>query len=254
MYFDYSSAQFRYEPFPIALARPIMKESLYKEFVDNFPPTDIFESFEAMGKRGRKFTLSEKENPKVYNDFVQNSPVWREFHRWIKSDDFCYGALAMLKEHFIDLGFKQKEPMSRYVSNLSAAVRGKFASRDIIPLRARFEFSALPSDGGSLPPHTDAPSKIVTMVVSMVKDGEWNPAFGGGTDVNQPKKIEHAYNQVNRLADFSDMDVAHTYEFTPNQAVIFVKTYNSWHSVRPMTGNDPTLLRRTLTVNIEAGR
>jgi hypothetical protein len=32
------------------------------------------------------------------------------------------------------------------------------------------------------------------------------------------------------------MDVIDTFEFTPNQAVMFVKTFNSWHSVRPMTG------------------
>ena len=37
-------------------------------------------------------------------------------------------------------------------------------------LEARFEFSALPADGGNIVPHTDAPTKIVTMVVSM-EDG-----------------------------------------------------------------------------------
>jgi hypothetical protein len=41
---------------------------------------------------------------------------------------------------------------------------------------------------------------------------------------------------MNRLADVEEMEVLHTYEFTSNQAVIFVKTANSWHSVRPMTG------------------
>lgn len=46
------------------------------------------------------------------------------------------------------------------------------------------------------------------------------------------------------------MDVIDTFEFTPNQAVMFVKTFNSWHSVRPMTGTDPSVLRKTLTINI----
>jgi hypothetical protein len=31
-----------------------------------------------------------------------------------------------------------------------------------------------------------------------------------------------------------------------------VKTFNSWHSVRPMTGIGSDALRRTLTINIEA--
>jgi hypothetical protein len=56
---------------------------------------------------------------------------------------------------------------------------------------------------------------------------------------------------MNRLADFEEMEVLDTYEFTPNQAVIFVKTFNSWHSVRPMTGKGSNALRWTLTINIE---
>jgi hypothetical protein len=56
---------------------------------------------------------------------------------------------------------------------------------------------------------------------------------------------------MNRLADFDEMEVLDTFEFTPNQGVIFVKTFNSWHSVRPMTGHGSDALRRTLTVNIE---
>jgi hypothetical protein len=33
---------------------------------------------------------------------------------------------------------------------------------------------------------------------------------------------------------------------------MFVKTFNSWHSVRPMTGAGSEAMRRTLTINIEA--
>jgi hypothetical protein len=34
--------------------------------------------------------------------------------------------------------------------------------------------------------------------------------------------------------------------------VMFIKTFNSWHSVRPMTGKGSEAMRRTLTINIEA--
>jgi hypothetical protein len=56
---------------------------------------------------------------------------------------------------------------------------------------------------------------------------------------------------MNRVASFDEMNVLHTYQFTPNQCVLFVKTFNSWHSVAPMHG-PPGKLRRTLTINIEA--
>jgi hypothetical protein len=48
------------------------------------------------------------------------------------------------------------------------------------------------------------------------------------------------------------MEVLETFPFEPNQAVVFVKTFNSWHSVRPMTGRGSPAMRKTLTINIEA--
>ncbi len=47
------------------------------------------------------------------------------------------------------------------------------------------------------------------------------------------------------------MELVDSFAFTPNQAVVFVKTFNSWHSVRPMTGRGSSALRRTLTITIE---
>ena len=203
-----------------------------------------------MGKRGRKYTLSEKESPRAYAQFVRSSPLWREFHQWIKSDAFVYGLLDVLREREIDLGYRPVPLAKRVVKRVKDGLRGRTSIRQV-PLKARFEFSALPAAGGHVVPHTDAPTKVATMVVSILRDGEWDPAFGGGTDVNQPKDSARSFNHVNRLADFADMEVLDTYEFTPNQAVVFVKTFNSWHSVRPMTGHDSPALRRTLTVTIE---
>jgi hypothetical protein len=253
MFFSYDHIKLRYDPFPIALAKPIMEPGLYEEFVANFPPIDIFESFEELGKKGRKFTLSEKENRKKYLDFVRSVPLWRDFHAWIKSDAFSYGVLDMLREHDVDLGHRYIPPARRLSRLVKNVVRGRPTHR-YVPLKGRLEFSALPADGGYLVPHTDAPTKIVTMVLSILREGEWDPSFGGGTDVNRAKEDRHRFNNVNRLADFEDMEVLHTYEFTPNQSVIFVKTFNSWHSVRPMTGVGSDAVRRTLTINIEAMR
>ena len=91
------------------------------------------------------------------------------------------------------------------------------------------------------------------MIVSMVRENEWNPEFGGGTDVNRPKDQRHSFNRINELANFGDMEILQTFDFKPNQGVIFVKTFNSWHSVRPMSGHNAQDLRKTLTINIEAG-
>jgi hypothetical protein len=47
--------------------------------------------------------------------------------------------------------------------------------------------------------------------------------------------VRLAFNR-NAQAAFDEMEVLDTFEFTPNQVVVFVKTFNSSHSVRPMTG------------------
>jgi len=48
------------------------------------------------------------------------------------------------------------------------------------------------------------------------------------------------------------MEVLDTFEFLPNSGVIFIKTFNSWHSVRPMQSTDPELMRRNLIINIKS--
>jgi hypothetical protein len=250
MFFSYEHLQLRYEPFPIGLAKPIMDESTYNELVDNFPPPEMFVS---LAKVGYKYTLSERFNRPVYEKFIRSRPIWREFHRWIKSDDFIRGVMNALRERYIDLGYDDSPlPLwKRFRKGLKEIVHGRIDLSGNPPLQARFEFSSLPVDGGSVIPHTDAPGKVVTLVLSMLHEGEWNPTFGGGTDVNHPKDERLSFNYLNRQADFDDMEVVETYAFTPNQAVIFVKTFNSWHSVRPMTGAGSAGRRRTLTINIE---
>jgi len=242
MFLNLDSLQMRYEPFPIGLAQPILDRQTYDEMVASFPPQDLFLH---MPKLGDKFTLSEKFNSKNYHAYVRSNPAWREFHRYVKSDAFIPGVLGALRAHHVDLGI---EPAPAGISGRLISL----FSRRAVPLSTRFEFSMLPAMGGNIRPHTDNANKIVTLVISMVGPGEWDSKLGGGTEVLRPKDVRHAYNQINESADFSEFDTICTYEFLPNQAVVFVKTFNSWHAVRPMTGSDPARMRRTLTINIEA--
>lgn len=246
--FNYDHLDLRYDPFPIGLAKPLMDEGTYNSMLDDYPDR---EQFEYLAKVGHKYSLSEKSNPKGYHEFIQARPVWREFHEMIKSRDFIKQVVDELAERHIDLGYKKlpttASRLKKFARNLT---RGRLdAGRP--PLSARFEYSMLPAKGGYVIPHTDSPGKTITMVVSMVREGEWDPAFGGGTDLNRPKEPTLNYNELNNRAEFDEMEIIDTFEFTPNQCVIFVKTFNSWHSVRPMTGTDPDAMRKTLTINIE---
>lgn len=239
---------FRYVPFPIGLAKPVMDDGHYADMLRDYPDHELFAY---LPKVGHKYSLSEKSNHKAYQDIVQNRPIWREFHTLIKSRTFLKQVIEALLERHIDLGYKKLPTTSkRLVKFARNLLRGHLdAGRS--PLNARFEFSMLPADGGFVIPHTDSPGKIITMVVSILDKDEWDPAFGGGLDVNQPKDQTITYNELNNRAEFDEMAIVDTFDFTPNQAVVFIKTYNSWHSVRPMTGKGSKAMRRSLTINIE---
>lgn len=247
----FDHAKIYYEPYPIGLVPGVLDPGLYKALVESYPPRDLFTTLPEVG---HKCVLSEKYNPREYRSFIQTHPVWRELHDWIKSSALIDAVDAFLKAHSIDVGLR--------AYRTSTSVRWKKLLRDIFAkgrlprvhpqLYTRFEFSMLPSDGGCVLPHTDSPGKLITLVVSMVGEGEWQPHDGGGLDVNRPKDVRRSFNLLNRNVDFEDVEVVRTFDFLPNQCVVFVKTYNSLHSVRPIALPGPTRMRRTLTINIES--
>ena len=246
--FDFENLHFRYEPFPIGVSRPAIAPDVYESLIDSYPPQELFAYFP---KVGHKYTLSEKSNPDEYREVLRTKPIWGQLHAWIKSDAFIVSVMDALRAHHIDLGYHGAPPPAKRMRKAARRLlRGRL---DLLPrrLRARFEFSMLPADGGSVIPHSDSPGKIVTLIVSMAREGEWDPSFGGGTDVNRHREPRLSFNELNRRAEFDEMEILETFEFRPNQVVMFVKTFNSWHSVRPMTGSGSKLMRRTLTINIE---
>jgi hypothetical protein len=162
--------------------------------------------------------------------------------------------LGVLREQHVDLGYDKYRERQSYLRRTLRELRQGRLNFATAGLTSRFEFSALPADGGFLPPHTDAPSKIATLVLSMPgADDSWDEAWGGALDVNEPREDRWVFNYHNHLADYADMEVVRSFPYRPNQCVVFVKTYNSWHSVKPMTGKGVAALRKTLTIVIEDG-
>lgn len=240
--------RFDYEPYPIGIARPTMDPVLYEELIDTFPDDDVFVSKEY---HGVKLSLSQLNNGRGYYAHLKRNPAWRRFYDYIKSDAFISDTLAMLRSQNVDLGL-DPVPLGERIAKRVKAYRRGSPQPHFPSLKSRFEFSSMPVTGGSIRPHTDAPSKAVTLVIPMLREGEWREEFGGGTSVVMPKDRTRSFNLMNGYMDFDEVECVRTYPFEPNQCLVFVKTYNSWHAVWPMTGNDPTILRRTLTINIES--
>jgi hypothetical protein len=247
--FQWQNLKLRYDPFPVGLATPLLAPDHYAALVDSFPPMELFEH---KPEYGEKYSLSEKNNPAEYRAYVRSHPAWRELHRYVKSRDFLFSVLDALRERHVDLNITRRgaSRTARWLKLLRNVALGRMPATDAA-IYSRFEFSALPADGGMLLPHTDARRKLITMVVSMVREGQWPAEFGGGTEIMRPRDMARNYNFANRQLRFEDVETIHTYAYRPNQAMLFVKTFNSLHGMHPMTGKGSPLVRRTLTINIE---
>jgi hypothetical protein len=246
---NYSAASFRYEPYPLAVIRPALEPKLYNELVANFPPLELFGK---IPQYDYKFSLSEKFNGSQYASFIESNAPWREFHAWLKSGAFIKQTIECLTLNNVDLDLGQcfessREKLMRMGKSLA---RGRWP-RPALKLRSRFEFSVLKADGGEVSPHTDTPKKIITLVLSMIRDGEWEEHYGGGLDINVAKDRKYAFNWNNTIVPWEAIGVVDTVPFVPNQCVIFVKTFNSLHSVKKMTQYGSAALRKTVTIVIE---
>lgn len=248
--FSFQNLKFLYDPYPIGVASGIFDQHYYQQLVASFPPVELF-SF--MSYHGNKYSLSEVNNPAAYHDYVRSSPPWQDFHTWIKRPEFPGEILSVLCDHKIDLDLPAVHgngPQGS-IRPLLSRLGLRSALRSSPLLNTRFEFSMLPADGGCIRPHTDSAQKIVTLVIAILPEGEWDPSFGGGTEVLKPKDITNNFNYNNRYLDFEDVETLTTFEYRPNQCVVFIKTFNSLHAVRPMKAHGHSLMRKTLTINIE---
>ncbi len=240
---NFDRTELTYDPYPIAYSAAVLDPATYAELSASWPDTALFLHRPDLGN---KYALSKLNNADNYRTFIAGHPSWQRFLAGVESPAFIEGVIAMLKRRHVDLGLAVGRPGLKDLARW--LLRGRLSGPT--PLSARFEFSMMPAAGGSILPHTDAPNKLITLVLSMNRPGEWRPEWGGGTSTLKPRDPRDTYNQLNRWLTFDAVDTLHTFAFEPNQCVTFVKTFNSLHCVHPMTGPEGAL-RKTLTINIE---
>ena len=237
------NARFDYEPYPVCYIPDFFTPEDYKVLSETYPSLD---NFFHQPNQGNKYSFAEFNGKQKYYDFLKANPKWQEFYNTVKSKEFVEKILQFFDDNHINLGIRKFKYTG--VINMKKFRLGYFKRGTTV--RSRMEFAAMGANGGHILPHTDARTKLVTIVLSMIKPGEWDSKWGGGTDVLIPEDRKLIYNQVNKQRPFEGMEPVKTFPFNPNQSVMFVKTYNSWHSVTPMTGPEGTI-RKTVTINIE---
>lgn len=114
------------------------------------------------------------------------------------------------------------------------------------PVRVTFQLSRMPA-GAVVLPHTDAPRKLVSLVLYFA-DPDWEPGWGGATEYfAAPRGRTPAPTE--RLP-FDALASLGASAFRPNRLVGFVRSPASWHGVRPVTC-PPGRARKALLINLK---
>lgn len=218
---DLSRANVYDDPYPYAVAGRVIDESFYPRLVKSYPPESLFAY---MGNGYHKYSLSERNNPAFYHRFIAETEGWREFYHYVKSVEFQTMVFQTLITCRMPVPFNEKG------------------------FKARFEFSSLPVDGGFLAPHTDIPSKVLTLVIPMYIT-YWDTAWGGGTEILKPK--DSTQKLIDYQAPWDAFERTAIAAYVPNNCLIFLKSDVSWHGVYPIGGKGVKEFRRTITINLE---
>ena len=249
-----SNAIFDYKPYPIGIASPVFEDSVYKTLCKEFPPIELFRDVGNYGEDGKKYGLSRSYNPKKFHEFLSKNKIWEEIDEFISSKTFVASVLEALNEKSLKLGLEKYQ-----VGEVSKAKMLWLSFKSLIKfkpflvpkiIKTRWEFSMLPGIGGASPPHTDHPSKVVTLVLPIFMPDEWNESYGGGTAVVIPKDERKIFNQINEPLEIKDVDIIKVFKFSPNQCLIFIRTYNSWHAVLPTTAPNKNIWRKSININL----
>jgi hypothetical protein len=238
----------RYDPYPIGVIAPAFDPQFYDELLRTFPPISLFEF---QPRFGSKYSFNVGNRAKPFKEFIAANSAWRKVDDFLKSDEFLNATFAKLLSRGVDLGYRPgKHSTGKRLSKLFRGVASGRLPAIEAPVRVRWEFSALPAHGGNVIPHTDSPMQYVTYVISMVDRDEWNPEWGGGTDILKTKDPARGYNLMNKAMPYDETITLDTVPYRNNQGMLFVKTYDSLHGVKTMEGPEG-VLRKTVTVIIE---
>ncbi len=221
-------------------------------YIDNYLPEDIFQAARAsfpVGEKTDRYSNNKQvfslhRNPEAVARFVAETEVWRDLTTFLDSDRYLADLNQFLK------------PALRKARGLEGLRRWRRRDRQTlipvadVPVTFGYEFSIL-EDGAYLHPHTDAPAKMVSLLLYFADD-DWKPEFGGTTDMYRAKNPAQDKNWMNRSLDFSQTETIFSSAFRPNRLFGFVKSENSLHGVSPLVcGPDKKRLSFNFNVLID---
>ena len=70
-----------------------------------------------------------------------------------------------------------------------------------------FEFSMISTNGGFIKPHTDGADKLISFVIPIIKNNDFETYLTLGTDILRPTEDKYKYNFLNTTVPFEATEV-----------------------------------------------
>ena len=223
--YSVANAPLRYYPFPHIFVEDVFPAQFYRKLLEHLPPRDQFTTLKALGRVYGDYpdsrfvlqlaphTLSKLDAP--YRDF------WFETGQWLLTGELM---------NFMLLKFDQ------YIERPAAAAPQPFVHEAFLVQ----DYSTY-----QLPPHTDSPKKVVSVLFYLPRDESLSHL---GTSIYVP----HDRSRISDGTAFeprADFDLVRTMPFKPNCLFAFVRTDDSFHGVEPLS--EPDVRRDLLLYDIK---
>jgi hypothetical protein len=215
------------DPFLYGYVDHYLPEDLYHRLSEAFidPATHPNLNVLARGKKRVVFCA-----PPVPDFIAGASLLWAEAIGAITSHAFLVDCGTWLREH---------APLAPQ-PEVYRSLMDERLKIDPRCLGMQCEFSTM-QDGVLLPPHSDSTDKVISFILYFAPP-EWRPEWGGATEIYEPRDPRHRGNWSNVFLPASDMRTVFRSRFEPNRLFFFVKGYNAWHGVSPVTA--PAAMQR----------
>lgn len=246
-----SQADVASSPFPHVIKQGILPEDLFAELRASFPRATTFEqqkqvSGSAGSRTGNGFDIY-RGDP-LYIDLCNSSSAWREFDRYINSDQFLQKFLEVFADHIPHIGlrvdiensvvdenyFEPREILTETattgdkIKTLGLRAVDLFRPPQPADLFTRLDIHK--STGGyAKPPHCDRPNRLCSLIVYFT-DAEKAGLEGGDLMIFRHKN-EKNIRSYERHPSKADVTEVARLRPKPNLGVFFPCQNNSYHGV-----------------------
>lgn len=207
-------------PFPYGYIDDYLDPESLSVLTDTFLDPGTHPDLDVLGKGKKRLVFRAPPVPPLVADA---GPAWVDAITTLTGRDFMSGTWDWVRAVYEGLDVPEQ---------YAALVRER-CTLEVDDLVLQIEFSSIEA-GAHLPPHTDAPDKLISCVLYL-PDRPWDPAWGGETVAYRPTDESRVDNWCSRGSTAEGMRLLGAVPFVPNRMFWFVKTHDSWHGVTPVT-------------------